>query len=84
MKHLLLLSFLALTACARLDQVGRAPAFEPLEGSYQHHALYSANLPEDAEPNGPSDASSLWTAGESSLFGDRRAGGRGYILTVVI
>ena len=84
MKHLLLLSFLALTACARLDQVGRAPAFEPLEGSYQHHALYSANLPKDAVPNGPSDASSLWTAGESSLFGDRRAGGRGDILTVVI
>ena len=32
----------------------------------------------------PSDASSLWTAGQSSLFGDRRAGGRGDILTVVI
>lgn len=83
MKYLLL-PFLVLAGCGRLDQVGRAPAFEPLEGSYQHHALYSNALPEETELNGPTDASSLWTAGESSLFGDRRAGGRGDILTVVI
>ena len=83
MKYILLCTA-ALTACSRLDQVGRAPEFEPLEGTYQHHALYSSALPEETEPNGPSDASSLWTAGQSSLFGDRRAGGRGDILTVVI
>ena len=83
MKYILLCTA-ALTACSRLDQVGRGPEFEPLEGTYQHHALYSSALPEETEPNGPSDASSLWTAGQSSLFGDRRAGGRGDILTVVI
>lgn len=83
MKYLLL-SLGLVAGCARLDQVGRAPQFEPLEGSYQHHALYSSALPEETELNGPSDASSLWTAGQSSLFGDRRAGGRGDILTVVI
>ena len=83
MKYILLCT-VALTGCSRLDQVGRAPEFEPLEGSYQHHALYSNALPEETELNGPSDASSLWTAGQSSLFGDRRAGGRGDILTVVI
>ena len=83
MKYILLCAA-ALTGCSRLDQVGRAPEFEPLEGSYQHHALYSNALPEETELNGPSDASSLWTAGQSSLFGDRRAGGRGDILTVVI
>ena len=83
MKYILLCT-VALTACSRLDQVGRAPEFEPIEGTYQHHALYSSALPEETEPNGPSDASSLWTAGQSSLFGDRRAGGRGDILTVVI
>ena len=83
MKYILLCTA-ALTACSRLDQVGRAPEFEPIEGTYQHHALYSSALPEETEPNGPSDASSLWTAGQSSLFGDRRAGGRGDILTVVI
>jgi len=32
----------------------------------------------------PTDASSLWTARRSSLFGDRRAAQRGDILTVVI
>ena len=83
MKYILLCTA-ALTACSRLDQVGRAPEFEPIEGTYQHHALYSSALPEETELNGPSDASSLWTAGQSSLFGDRRAGGRGDILTVVI
>ena len=84
MKYAFLVSFLLLASCGRLDQVGRAPTFEPLEGSYQHHALYSNALPKETELNGPTDASSLWTAGESSLFGDRRAGGRGDILTVVI
>lgn len=83
MRSLLLL-FLALAACGRLDQVGRAPDFSPLEGSYQHHAMYSTPLPEDVDPDTPTDASSLWTAGRSSLFGDRRAAQRGDILTVVI
>jgi len=80
----LLVSLLLLTACARMDQVGRAPDFSPLEGSYQHHAMYSNPMPENAAPDGPTDASSLWTAGRSSLFGDRRATRRGDILTVVI
>ena len=83
MKYLLLCLF-TLAGCSRLDQVGRAPEFEPLEGSYQHHALYSNPMPEETPLNGPTDASSLWTAGQNSLFGDRRAGGRGDILTVVI
>lgn len=80
----IILSFLILSACGRLDQVGRAPEFSPLEGSYQHHAMYSTSLPEDVVPETPTDASSLWTAGRSSLFGDRRAAQRGDILTVVI
>ena len=82
--RLILICFLVLTACGRLDQVGRAPDFTPLEGSYQHHAMYSNPMPEDVAPEGPGDASSLWTAGRSSLFGDRRATRRGDILTVVI
>lgn len=82
--RLFLFFFLAFTACGRLEQVGRAPEFTPLEGSYQHHAMYSNPLPEDVAPEGPGDASSLWTAGRSSLFGDRRATRRGDILTVVI
>lgn len=78
------LAFIFLTACDRLEQVGRAPDFSPLEGSYQHHAMYSTPLPDDVVPETPTDASSLWTAGRSSLFGDRRAAQRGDILTVVI
>jgi len=80
----LILCFLLLTACGRLSEVGKAPAFSPLEGSYQHHAMYSNPLPVDADPEGPTEASSLWTGGRASLFGDRRAGRRGDILTVVI
>jgi flagellar L-ring protein precursor FlgH len=70
--------------CTQLSQVGKAPDFSPLEGSYQHHAMYSNGLPETADPNAPADASSLWTASRASLLGDRRAGARGDILTVVI
>jgi len=73
-----------LVGCAPLDHVGKAPDFSALEGSYQHHAMYSSALPDQADPNGPTDASSLWTANRSSLLGDRRAGKRGDILTVVI
>lgn len=76
---------LTLTAgCTKLGQVGKAPDFSPLEGSYQHHAMYSSALPETADPDAPADASSLWTASRASLLGDRRAGERGDILTVVI
>ena len=83
MRHAFILCLL-LASCGRLDQVGKAPGFTPLEGSYQHHAMYSNPLPENADPNAPTDESSLWTAGRSSLFGDRRAAARGDILTVVI
>lgn len=79
-----LLYLLLLTACAKLDAVGRAPEFSPVEGSYQHQAMYSNPLPEDVLPETPTMASSLWTSGKSSLFGDRRAGRRGDILTVVV
>ncbi|MDR7126842.1 flagellar basal body L-ring protein FlgH [Pseudotabrizicola sp. 4114] len=75
---------LFLAGCGSLDQVGKAPDFSPLEGSYQHHAMYSNALPDQADPDGPTDASSLWTASRASLLGDRRAGKRGDILTVVI
>lgn len=83
MRRLILVS-LCLTACARLDAVGKAPAFSPLEGSYQHHAMYSTPLPKDIPPSGPADTSSLWTSSRDSLFGERRAERRGDILTVVV
>jgi flagellar L-ring protein precursor FlgH len=80
----LFLTLLVPTACGRLAEVGKAPDFSPLEGTYQHQAMYSNTLPEFAESDAPADAASLWTASRSSLLGDRRAGMRGDILTVVI
>ena len=82
--RLALIAPLLLGACSTAGPVGRAPAFSALEGSYQHHAMYSNPLPQSADPAAPSDEASLWTAGRSSLFGDRRAELRGDILTVVI
>lgn len=82
--RVLMLALALLAGCANLNQVGRAPDFTPLEGSYQHHAMYSNGIPETADPDAPADASSLWTASRASLLGDRRAGRRGDILTVVI
>jgi len=80
----LFMAVLLFPACAKLGDVGKAPSFSPLEGSYQHNAMYTQTMPNFADPNGPTEASSLWTAGTGSLFGDRRAGKRGDILTVVI
>lgn len=77
-------SALVVSSCGNLAQVGKAPDFSALEGSYQHHAMYSAPFPESTELDGPSDESSLWTSGRASLLGDRRASHRGDILTVVI
>lgn len=82
--RLFLLPLMLLAACARMEEVGKAPSFSPLEGSYQHHAMYSTAMPEDLPPATPTDASSLWTSGRESLFGERRAATRGDILTVVI
>lgn len=80
----LFLAILLMPACSKLSEVGKAPSFSPIEGSFQHHAMYSTPVPEFAESSGPTEASSLWTAKSGSLFGDRRAGQRGDILTVVI
>jgi flagellar L-ring protein precursor FlgH len=70
--------------CTRLDEVGRAPDFSPMEGTNQHHALYSSGLPDYADPSDPQDGASLWTGSRGSLFGDRRASRSGDLLTVVI
>jgi flagellar L-ring protein FlgH len=84
MMRCTVLAALAVSGCGKLGQVGRAPDFTGLEGTNQHYAMYSASLPDDIAAATPSDASSLWTAGTESLFGDRRAAQRGDILTVVI
>ncbi|MFD1913715.1 flagellar basal body L-ring protein FlgH [Halodurantibacterium flavum] len=85
MTRALVVLLLVLSAgCSRLSEVGKAPSFTPLEGSYQHHALYSVPLPMTQDRQRASDSASLWSSGHRSLLGDRRAGQRGDILTVVI
>lgn len=75
---------LCLAGCARLESVGKAPDFTPIEGSNQHYSMYSTPFPEDLPPATPAETSSLWSANRESLFGERRAQRRGDILTVVI
>lgn len=72
-----------LAGCGKLDQIGRAPEFSPLDGNNEHSAMYSS-LPLAADDRGPTEKSSLWTAQRSSLLGDHRANSRGDILTVVV
>ena len=83
-RLVLLSAALALAACAKLDDVGRAPPFTPLQNGNEYHAMYSAPLPQSAEPRRAVDGASLWTGDRQSLLGDRRAGTRGDIMTVVI
>ncbi len=81
---LLLPGAIGLAACQPLDNVGRAPAFTPLQIGNEYHAMYSAPLPDTTDRRREADAASLWTGDRQSLLGDRRAGTRGDILTVVI
>lgn len=79
-----LATLVLLSACGRLDTVGKAPEFTPVEGGGEFNAMYSPPLPETTVPDRPIDNASLWAGGRQSLLGDRRAGQRGDILTVVI
>ncbi|MEM8789907.1 MAG: flagellar basal body L-ring protein FlgH [Pseudomonadota bacterium] len=76
--------------CARLEDVGQQPNFSPVGGMLQpatngvtaERAALAAR-PAPAVVEGQARAS-LWRSGPASLFGDRRARGRGDILTVMI
>ncbi len=72
------------TACARLNEVGKAPALTTPEGGNAYYAMNSNQFPETADVRQPTDSASLWSGGRQSLLGDRRAERRGDILTVVI
>lgn len=78
------LALLGLAGCQPLEEVGRAPSFSPPEQSIEHAALYRIPLPDRVEPQRMVDNASLWSAGQRSLLGDRRASRQGDILTVVI
>ncbi len=84
LRNLILLALIGLSACKSLDEVGYAPTFTPGARSQESAALYATPLPTDVRPLSFADQSSLWTAGDAALLGDRRAARRGDILTVVI
>jgi flagellar L-ring protein precursor FlgH len=84
MKKTALLLLLGIAGCAPVDHLGRAPSFTEIDETTQHLALYANPMPLIADSAVPADAASLWTSSRASLFGDRRAAGRGDILTVVI
>ncbi len=77
-------AFLLLSACGRLDHLGRPPTLTEAEDSDEHAAMLYPGLPLTAEPDRTVDRASLWSGGRQSLLGDRRALQRGDILTVVI
>jgi flagellar L-ring protein precursor FlgH len=83
-RVMLILSLLPLLACQRLEEVGRAPGFSPVEDGNEFYAMTSAGMPLAAPGSSPNSEASLWSGGRGSLLGDRRASQRGDILTVVI
>jgi flagellar L-ring protein precursor FlgH len=75
---------LAFSACQRLEEVGKAPDFTPVETGNEFFAMTSAPMPQNAQATSGATEASLWSGGRGSLLGDRRAAARGDILTVVI
>ncbi len=75
---------LSLAACGRLEQVGKAPGFTPVENGNEFYAMSSQPMPEEVLAQPRAQEASLWSGNRGSLLGDRRAARRGDILTVVI
>ncbi len=85
----------ALVGCSRIENIGRPPPLSqagevvsnPVTVAPERVALATPVYPPvtEAQPRqSPVQSASLWRSGPTSLFGDRRAQGRGDILTVVI
>ena len=75
---------LVFSGCGRMDHFGKPPSLTPADGSREQRAMYDPGLPLVTQPDRPVDRASLWTGGQRSLLGDRRAMKRGDIMTVVI
>lgn len=75
---------MTIAACGRIDHLGRAPSFTPTEDSPEQVAMLWPGLPVNAPSQRAVDSASLWSSGQRSLLGDRRAMKKGDIMTVVI
>lgn len=80
----LLLAILSLSACGRLDHLGKPPSLSPTTETPEHVAMLWPGLPLHTQPQRAVDRASLWSGGQQSLLGDQRAIKKGDILTVVI
>jgi flagellar L-ring protein precursor FlgH len=84
-KRFLSLALCVLIAgCQSLENVGKAPAFSPVESGDEYFAMAGAGLPSGQRLPGGNTEASLWSGARGSLLGDRRAGQRGDIMTVVV
>ena len=84
-KHVpLALCLLAATACGRVGDVGQVPEMTAPHATPEFQAMAEPVRPLTQGTLRPDTAASLWAGQQSSLVGDRRAGARGDILTVVI
>ncbi len=73
-----------LAACGRIDHIGKPPEFNAPQDSPANAARAYATTPIRPRQDRMSDSASLWSGGQRSLLGDRRAMKLGDILTVVI
>ncbi len=80
----LLALILLVSACGRMNHIGKPPDFTPPTQSPERVAMIASGIPDAAPLNRKSEAASLWSGGQTSLLGDRRAIKRGDIMTVVI
>lgn len=78
------LCLMLLAACEAAPTIGRAPEFTPPDRRAEFEAFHTRRPPEMADSARASGGASLWSAGQRSLLGDRRAAQTGDILTVVI
>ena len=84
LARMAVLGLALLSACGRLDHVGKEPSFTPANETPEHVAMLWQGLPTSTQPQRAVDNSSLWSGERQSLLGDRRAVRKGDILTVVI
>lgn len=86
MKSLFPIAFLAIgvVGCAKIADVGKAPELTPVAQSAEHIAMAAPQPVDILGQRDPLRAASLWTGDRKSLLGDRRAGRRGDIMTVVV
>ncbi len=79
-----LLAALTVSACGSTSSIGKPPELTPIQNSNEHVAMMNPSLPDMLEARPAGSTASLWSAGQASLLGDRRASKRGDILTVSI